>query len=338
MRKINLILITLIFSAAIVFAQKDIQKSSIGDFKIENSKLINDCTLGYSTWGKPNSDSTNIFVLLTWFGGFSSDYAFATAPGGWADSTKFYVIAIDALGNSISSSPSNYKSVDITNFPEFTITDMVNSHYKLLTKNLKINHVYAIGGFSMGGFQTFQWIVSYPDFMDKAVIMQGTPKPNTYDRLFYTTELNALKMGFGRKELQEKAFELGQEVFITNFLTPEYFIKNVKPENYDSFYSKTQKLLCKISFYDWTYQMFALLTQDIYRTTNNSIEDAGKLIKAEILIIVNIQDHVVNPHPSMEITKYINARLVELNSYCGHNAFACEQEKISEEVKLFLID
>jgi homoserine O-acetyltransferase len=69
------------------------------------------------------------------------------------------VILVDALGNGLSSSPSN-----TSNFPDITIHDMVVAEHELLTRKLKISHLYAVMGISMGGMQTFEWLASYPDF------------------------------------------------------------------------------------------------------------------------------------------------------------------------------
>ena len=53
---------------------------------------------------------------------------------------------------------------------------MVNTQHKMLTENLNIHHLAAVVGGSMGGCQALQWAVSYPDFMDKVVSIEGTPK------------------------------------------------------------------------------------------------------------------------------------------------------------------
>jgi homoserine O-acetyltransferase/O-succinyltransferase len=48
--------------------------------------------------------------------------------------------------------------------------------HQLLVNELKITHLKAIIGFSMGAQQAFQWAVSYPDFASRIVATSGTAK------------------------------------------------------------------------------------------------------------------------------------------------------------------
>ena len=57
-----------------------------------------------------------------------------------------------------------------------TIRDNVAAVHQLLTQDLKITHLRAIIGFSMGAEQAFQWAVSYPTFADRLVATSGTAK------------------------------------------------------------------------------------------------------------------------------------------------------------------
>ena len=50
-----------------------------------------------------------------------------------------------------------------------TIRDNVEAVHRLLAEDLKITHLRAIVGFSMGSEQAFQWAVSYPTFADRIV-------------------------------------------------------------------------------------------------------------------------------------------------------------------------
>src|SRR6201990_1961939 len=45
----------------------------------------------------------------------------------------------------------------------------------------------------MGGLQAIQWAVSYPDFMDKVVAIEATPKVSAYDLLWMQTYTEAVK-------------------------------------------------------------------------------------------------------------------------------------------------
>src|SRR5206468_2119486 len=77
--------------------------------------------------------------------------------------------------------------------------DLVRSQHTLLTRELKLDHVFAASGLSMGGMQTFQWVVSYPSFMTKAVPIVGSPKLTAYDLLLWKTELSLIDSPMGLK-------------------------------------------------------------------------------------------------------------------------------------------
>jgi homoserine O-acetyltransferase len=57
-----------------------------------------------------------------------------------------------------------------------TIRDNVEAVHRLLVDSLRVTHLKAIIGFSMGAEQAFQWAVSYPDFADRIVATSGTAR------------------------------------------------------------------------------------------------------------------------------------------------------------------
>src|SRR5258708_17326370 len=165
---------------------------SLGNFPLENGQQIVDCKISYRTFGKLNAIRTNAIIYLTSGGITTYMMEKYFGVGKDVDTTKFYLILIDALGNGASSSPSNSFSQPRTSFPQFNIKDMVNTQYKMLTEKLNIHHLVAVVGGSMGGFQAFQWAVNHPNFMDKIVAVEATPKFSTYDLLWTSTYLEAV--------------------------------------------------------------------------------------------------------------------------------------------------
>lgn len=60
-------------------------------------------------------------------------------------------------------------------FPAVTLADIVNVQ-KALRDSLGAKHLLAAAGPSFGGYQAFQWGVTYPTFMDGLVVVVSPPK------------------------------------------------------------------------------------------------------------------------------------------------------------------
>ncbi len=182
-----------LLTTGIFAAAQNQEFAKLGDFELENGELIRDCRVGYRTFGKLAPEKSNAIVFLTGAGGTTEQAAGLVGPGKLLDSSRYYVVLIDPLCNGVSSSPSNSKLQPRMKFPKITIADMVNTQYALLTRVLRLNHVKAVIGQSMGGMQTFQWMVSHPDFMDEAIPIVSSPRPTSYDLVLFGAVVEAIK-------------------------------------------------------------------------------------------------------------------------------------------------
>src|SRR5215813_6715189 len=148
-----------------------------GDLKLESGEVIKDFSISYVTHGTLNENKNNAILMTSSIGGNHHRIDFLIGPGKALDTNKYFIIATDAISNGLSTSPSNSKSQPGTMFPRFTIRDMVESQYRLVTEKFGITHVLAVSGASMGGMQTLQWGVSHPEMMDALIAL--TPMSHT---------------------------------------------------------------------------------------------------------------------------------------------------------------
>lgn len=294
-----------------------LQFASLGDFALENGQTIHACRIGYRTWGQLAPDRSNVIVVLTWFAGTSEGLAAWVGPSKLYDSSKYFVVVIDALGDGVSSSPSNSAEQPGAQFPQFSMRDMIRSQYELLTHELKFEHVYAVSGLSMGGMQTFQWAVSFPQFMTKAVPIVGTPKQTATDLLLWKTELSL--MG------SPAAMKTAADMNAMHLHTPAWVVEHVK--DVDGFMKTHEDSLSRIDPNDYASQLRVMIGQDI------GFPDA---IRARMLVVVSLQDQMVNPMPAWELARRLKSKLVTLTGDCGHLATSCEQDVMVPEVARFL--
>ena len=309
----------------------------LGNFKLENGQTIKNCKIGYRTYGKMNSDKSNIILFPTWFGGNTAGLQSLIGSGKIADSTKYFVITLDALGDGVSSSPSNSKEQPDSKFPQFDIHDMVNSQYQFVTKYFKIKHVFCVMGGSMGGMQTFQWIVAYPNFMDKAVSWVGSPKLTSNDLLLWNAELLAINEGLNCNASEESIMKTVSAFQNLNIVTPQYRVEHTTPAEFPEFLKNMNKGFDKIfNPYNWKSQLLAMIHHDVSKPYNENMQKAASRVKAKLLNIVSLQDHMVNPTAAIAFGKLINAKTIELNNDCGHLGPGCEMGRVNKIVNEFL--
>jgi homoserine O-acetyltransferase/O-succinyltransferase len=174
-------LIALLFRSAIALAhgpdQPPHQRFEEGDLKLESGEVIKDFAISYVTHGTLNEKKSNAILMTSSIAGNHHRIDFLIGPGKALDTNKYFIIATDAIGNGLSTSPSNSKSQPGTRFPHFTIRDMVESQYRLVKEKFGITRLLAVSGASMGGMQTLQWGVSHPEMMDALIAL--TPMART---------------------------------------------------------------------------------------------------------------------------------------------------------------
>jgi len=322
-----------LFAAAALGADGDLQKAQIGDLKLQSGEVIRHCVIGYRTYGTLNADRSNGVLFPTWFSGRSENLKGFVAPGGLVNPSGLFVILVDALGDGVSSSPSNSALQPRMKFPRFTIRDMVESQHKLLTENLGIHHLRAVMGISMGGMQTFAWITAYPDFMDQAIPIVGSPKLSSIDLLLWSAEKHAIEAGVDWKggNYQTPPVETMRAVDDMHqfaLTTPARRVKDTPAAGFDVFLKKNEaEMLEDFDANDWLRQLEAMIAQDV--------GPAGA-VKAKLLVVVSAQDHMVNPESAMEFAHELKAQMLVLDGDCGHLATNCEAGKLSASVTRFL--
>ena len=159
----------------------------IKNFKTESGVVLPEAHVVYGTYGHLNAARDNAVLLPSHYMAKLNGYEWLMGPDKALDPEKLFLITTELFGNGSSSSPSNTpEPFHGPRFPVMTIRDNVEAVHRLLTEELKIAHLKAVIGFSMGAQQAFQWAVSYPDFMDRAVATSGTAK--TYGHGFVRLE------------------------------------------------------------------------------------------------------------------------------------------------------
>ncbi|PIW98142.1 MAG: hypothetical protein COZ80_12165 [Ignavibacteria bacterium CG_4_8_14_3_um_filter_37_9] len=310
------------------------QFGMIGDLKLQSGKILNDCKIGYRTFGSLNQERTNAILYPTWFAGVSKDVVGLLGADKLIDTTHYFIIIVDALGNGVSTSPTNYS--DEIPFPEITIRDMVESEYKVVKNILGFDHLFAVIGGSMGSMQVFEFVAAYPDFMDKAIPYSSSPKVTSNDKIIFSLMKEIILSG---KKYEEPENEILKKLNIIIQLlarTPANINKNYPDEKFSELAKKFERTSPIFTTACYLTQIDAMFTHDITRNFNSTFEETAKRIKAKLFIIVSETDLLLNPKPALDFAAVTKAKTLLLKNDCGHLAIGCELDLCRTEIQKFL--
>lgn len=340
MRHLYRYLVFIVVLAVASDAAADQQFAALTNFETDSGHVVEECVVGYRTYGTMNAARSNIIILPTWFGGTTADFeSFGkVGPGAFADSDRYFVITIDSLGNGVSCSPSNSKLQSGAVLKEISIADMVRAQHQLLTQELNISTVHAVLGISMSGMQGFRWLEMYPEFMQKVVIVDGSPRATSYDLLQWRTQK---EIGLAMRDGGYSDKKIGGILSRLNYLTlftPEYFVETVPTDQLDGFLASTYKPNPAFSLDNYVSQLDAIMKHSVIGSDSESLQRYAEKVRADVLIIGAASDHMVNPVPARQLAPYLGAEYMSIDSNCGHIASSCEQEIVNARVATFLAE
>jgi homoserine O-acetyltransferase len=181
-------------------AMSDITHASFtfADLPLTGGGNLPEVTLAYATRGSLAPDGRNAILVTHGYtsgqrmiepGVASSEGAWSTlvGPGAPIDTDRYFVVCSNMLGSSFGST--NAASIDPrtgkpygSEFPKISVVDIVTAQKRLLAY-LGVTHLRLVVGPSYGGFQAFQWAVTFPDFMDGVAPVVTSPLPPQSDRV-----------------------------------------------------------------------------------------------------------------------------------------------------------
>jgi homoserine O-acetyltransferase/O-succinyltransferase len=285
------------------------QLAAIGDLPLENGAVLRDCRIGYRTYGVLDAARSNAVLVPAWSMGTAAQVAAQIGPGKLIDSRRHFVIAVDPLGNGVSSSPSNSRTQPGARFPGISIADMVEAQHRLVTRVLGLQRLEAVVGVSLGGMQAFQWATAHPTLVDEVVAIASSPR---------TTPAEQRQWKAWSDEVASRS-RWGRAAHALGDLAPLGAIRQLG-----------------LDAGDYRAQAGAIARHDISARFGGSLPRAAAAIRARMLVVVSQRDEVVDPAGARELARLTGAQLVELDGRCGHSAPSCEKDVLRRVVSEFL--
>jgi homoserine O-acetyltransferase len=168
------------------------QQAHFDSLSLDCGETLAPVEVAYETYGTLNASKSNAILILHALSGdaHAAGVSHETGKPGWWDSMigpgkgfdtdKYFMVCSNVLGGCLGTTgPSSINPATgcpfALSFPGITIRDMVRLQ-KMLIDHLGIERLLAVTGGSMGGMQTLEWAVSYPEMVAATIPIATTAR------------------------------------------------------------------------------------------------------------------------------------------------------------------
>ena len=347
-------------------------------FHFESGGTIPELTLRYETYGHLNAAKDNAILICHALSGnhhcagvHSMDerkqgwWNFVVGPGKPIDTSRYFVICSNSLGGcSGSSGPYSINSETgeryRLDFPKLTVRDMVNAQ-ALMLDSLGIERLHAVVGGSMGGMQTLQWAIAYPDRVGRYIAMACCARHNAQAIAFNDTGRQAIVCdpvwdngnydpdqppGHGLSVARMMAHitylsDAGMEAKFgrkrRNQGAKEHFDVEFEVESYLRY--QGQSFVGRFDANTYLYLTKALDRFDLHSPI--SLDDTLSAVTAPGLVVGFTSDWLYPPQGNREVAEALlrlgkDATYAELEMDFGHDSFLVRSPELYDLIRTFL--
>ena len=331
-----LALLSLALSSAPALGQPSpVQTCQLGDLKLESGEVIRDFRMTYITHGTLNAAKSNAILSLHGLQGNRNNQSYWVGPGKAFDPKRYFIVQPDTLGVASmdpKATTSPTRSGLNMSFPRFNIRDMVGAEHRMLTECLGIKKLVAVAGSSMGGIESFQWAVSFPDFME--AVIPGTPmaRANRQGNFIWETVRQVVMVdpkwqdgNYSNDDPPRAGIGVGLQIqSVVGSSAAGYEEEyQTREQVHAAFADDAKRVGNTVQARDWIYRSWAIQSHDIGQTPGFSgdLAAAARSIRARVLIIPNCRDQLHPPREGgvLEAAQHIpHAKVVDLDDNGGH--------------------
>jgi homoserine O-acetyltransferase len=171
----------------------DFETYRAGHVRLQKGGVLDDAQLAYKTYGRLADDKRNLIVLCTPFGGRHSDLEWMIGTDRALNPDRHFIVAINTIGNGLSSSPVHEPWATRRHFPLVTMHDNVRLQRALVTDIFGVERIKLTIGWSMGGQAAYHWAAIFPDQVEKFVCLCGSARTARHNFVFLESIKAALQ-------------------------------------------------------------------------------------------------------------------------------------------------